>query len=142
MDQRNEELLSKFKQQLEKGDYTHTQDLFTNASLMPASRFFVSEQRTLVVIHQLLRGESIAGMNRKRRQMYNEIFVRVKYILHNEPERSIPNAVWRVVNSPAPEFYLTPGSARRIIYRLRRNKNNGNTNSAPRPIASHLISND
>lgn len=135
MDQRNEELLSKFKQQLEKGDYTHTQDLFTNASLMPASRFFVSEQRTLVVIHQLLRGESIAGMNRKRRQMYNEIFVRVKYILHNEPECSIPNAVWRVVNSPAPEFYLTPGSARRIIYRLRRKKNNGNTNSAPRPIA-------
>lgn len=67
----------------------------------------------------MLKGNRIESMNTKKREMYHEICRRVKRILEEEPGITLTEATFRVVNSPAPEFYLTPKSARAMIYRLR-----------------------
>lgn len=117
--QRNEELKNAFKAQLHLLGTIPTEELFTRAAKMPASRFWVSERRAAEVISKMLKGDMMFGMNRKKREMYVEILIRVKEEMHREPGITVTEATFRAVNSPAPEFYLTPKSARVIIYRIR-----------------------
>lgn len=117
--QRDEELLTAFRQQLRLLGEIPLQEIFTRAAMCPASRFWVSEKRALIVISKMLKGDRILSMNTKKREMFYEILRRVKDILKEEPGITLTEATFRVVNSPAPEFYLTPKSARAMIYRLR-----------------------
>ena len=117
--QRNEELKNAFKAQLYLLGTIPTEELFTRAAKMPASRFWVSERRAAEVISKMLKGGMMFGMNRKKREMYIEILIRVKEEMRREPGITVTEATFRAVNSPAPEFYLTPKSARVIIYRIR-----------------------
>lgn len=118
-EQRNDELLRAFRAQLSNLGELPLTELFERASHTPASRFWVSERRAMMVISKMLKGDTLDSMNPKRREMFQEIFRRVKRILEAEPGISLIEASFRVVNSPAPEFYLTPQSARTMIYRLR-----------------------
>ena len=118
-DERDRELLEAFKSQLHLLGSIETGKLFIRASEMPASRFWVSEQRAGVVISKLERGDKLERMNPKRREMFLEIYRRVRDIMEENPTIKRTEAIFRVVNSRAPEFYLTPKSARAMIYRLR-----------------------
>lgn len=117
--QRNEELKNAFKAQLYLLGTIPTEELFTRAAKMPASRFWVSERRAAEVISKMLKGDMMFGMNPKKREMYIEILIRVREEMRREPGITVTEATFRAVNSPAPEFYLTPKSARVIIYRIR-----------------------
>lgn len=118
-EQRNQELLKAFRQQLTLLGEFPLNELFTRASKSPASRFWVSERRAMIVVSKMLRGDDLKSMNCKRREMFFEIFRRVRRIMDKEPGITLTEASFRAVNSPAPEFYLTPKSARAMIYRLR-----------------------
>lgn len=117
--QRNEELKRAFQAQLHLIGEIPTEELFTRAARMPASRFWVSERRAAEVMSKMLKGDRLQGMNPKKREMYMEIFLRVREHLRREPCLTVTEATFRAVNSQAPEFYLTPKSARVIIYRIR-----------------------
>lgn len=97
-------------------------DMFALAAAAPCSRFWVSDERAAEVISALLSGKEFPDMVCQKRRMYDEILHRVKVILEENPGIPVAHAVLRVVNSPAPEFYLTPLSARTIIYRFIRNR--------------------
>lgn len=117
--QRDDELLKAFKSQLHLLGKIPLQDVFTRAAMQPASRFWVSERRAMIVVSRIMKGDRILSMNTKKREMYFEIYRRVKSIMNSEPGLTLTEATFRAVNSPAPEFYLTPKSARAMIYRLR-----------------------
>lgn len=117
--QRDKELLQAFRNQLHLLGSIPADELFTRAAMSRASRFWVSERRAAAVISKMLKGDRILAMNRKKREMYFEILRRVKEIIDAEPDITLSEAVFRAVNSEAPEFYLTPKSARVMIYRLR-----------------------
>lgn len=87
---------------------------------MPASRFWVSEPRAAAVVSSMLRGDDIPGMNSERRRMYEEIMRRVVILRDENPKMSLTRAVFNVVNSEAPRFYISAFTARSIIYRLQR----------------------
>ena len=89
---------------------------------MPASRFWVSEPRAAAVVGRMLRGCDFSDMFSERRRMYEEITRRVREIMDSEPGLSISSAVFRVVNSEAPRFYISAYTARSIIYRMNRAK--------------------
>lgn len=98
-------------------------DMFGMAAKRPASRFWVSEERAAQVISWMLRGvasDRIERMVPQRRAMFEEIFRRVCAMMEADPSLCMTHAVNEVVTSPAPEFYLTPKSARVIIYRIRK----------------------
>lgn len=118
-DQRNAELLEAFKRVLKTCNYRDNADYFYRAALEPASRFWVSERRALVVMKKIINGDSLDGMFAKRKAMFMEIYRRVQALREKNPKLTLFSAVFEVVNSPAPEFYLSPGSARVLIYRLR-----------------------
>ncbi len=117
--QRDKELLSAFKAQLHLLGTVPLQEVFTRAAMSPASRFWVSEKRALIVVSKMMKGDRIVSMNPKKREMFFEIYRRVKRIYDEEPGITLTEATFRAVNSQAPEFYLTPKSARAMIYRLR-----------------------
>ncbi len=117
--QRNKELLEAFKQELYQLGNISNDRIFSRAAHRKASRFWVSEQRAAVVVSKMLKGDRLLTMNRKKREMYFEIFKRVRILLEHNPHRTISDAVFEVVNSPAPEFYLTDKSARVLIYKIR-----------------------
>lgn len=77
-----------------------------------ADRFYISEERAC---RYLTTSEEPHVKSRKR--MIEEIRRRVNRIMEENPEMDMKEAVYEVVNSPAPEFYLTPGSIRVILNR-------------------------
>lgn len=113
---RNRELVSAYFESIRRLKSTEEQCCFRAAASSPASRFWVSERRATEVINKMMRGESIAKMSGTKRKMFVELFRRVREYIDTHPGSSVPDATFAAVNSPAPEFYLTPGSARVIIY--------------------------
>lgn len=115
--QRNEELKRTVRRMALSGECKSSDDIFSRAAGAPATRFWVGERRAYEVISGMMRGKSIDYMKPMTRRMYNEIYARVKRLLSLDSSIGLEEAVFRVVNSPAPEFYLTAGSARVIMSR-------------------------
>lgn len=120
-DERNRELVRAVTEQMTTGSgYMQLKDACRLAVLSPCSRFWVSEERAAIVMSQLSKGEDIDKIIRSptKREMYLEIFSRVKTILAKHPGMSIYDATFDVVTERAPKFYLTPASAKVIYYRI------------------------
>lgn len=116
---RNRELYHSFLHVLRTEREMPLRQMFGEAALRPSPRFWVSEQRAADVIGRMLRGDKLETMIGKRREMFEEIFARVKVLMNEHPELCMTHAVSKVIFQEAPEFYMTPSSARTIIYRMR-----------------------
>lgn len=92
-------------------------EVFAAVASSPAERFYISEERAyLLLLEKRLRGGWAVSLP-TRRAMLEEIERRVEAMLTVNPGLSLKQAVFNVVNSPAPSFYLTPRSVRTILYR-------------------------
>lgn len=81
-----------------------------------APRFFISEERA----YQMLRSPGARKDERalpSKKAMLKEIRKRVEALCKENPGMTLKDAVWEVVNAPAPSFYLTFTSIKTIIYR-------------------------
>lgn len=86
----------------------------------PCSRFWVSEERTMVVVSALDAGRPILDTMRPlKREMFQLIYDRVCIERSQNPTEPLFDIVMRVVNSPAPKFYLQPRCAMDIIYKIK-----------------------
>lgn len=87
---------------------------------MPASRFYVSEERAAAVVSQMMRGETATdGMRESKRRMYGELLRRVRQQMSKRPGASLVDLVASVIYEPAPEFYMEPATALFIMSRMR-----------------------
>lgn len=112
---RNEQLSGAFRARLGKG--WGVLEVFNQMTDVPAPRFYISEERAFRLVSLRRRkGRWPEGIIPTRRRMLNEIYRRVEAMMEADPALDLRDAVFEVVNSPAPSFYLTPGSIRRIIY--------------------------
>ena len=111
-----------FMEVLRNGGDMPLREMFGAAAARPASRFWVSETRAAIVIGAMMRGHEPERMYRKRREMFEEIYRRVREKMAADPALLMTHAVNQTVYEPAPEFYLTPESARSIIYRIRQRR--------------------
>lgn len=117
--ERNEDLLRAYR--LCETKTLYKQSIYAMTVLMPARRFWVSEERATAVISQMLRGKTtIRWMRPNKRTMFAEIYRRVLRLMQEKPSEPLAHLVFEVVNSPAPQFYLTPGSAKIIICKIKR----------------------
>jgi hypothetical protein len=117
---RNKDLLRAFHQQLLEVRHIYMPDIFRRVVAMPSARFWVSEERATVVISAMLQGKHISGMRGSKQEMFEEIYRRVLVIRQQQPKRTLPDTVAEVIHQPAPKFYMTPGTARVVIYRIKR----------------------
>ena len=96
-------------------------DVVRQAITRPASRFWVSSERAAWQMSRLERGLPLIDVTSPHlTEMYNEIYRRVKALRAKRPGLSLVEAVEEVVYSPAPRFYLTPGTAMVMICQAQR----------------------
>lgn len=97
-------------------------DLYQAIANAPAKRFWVSAERATVVVKKLLNGENLGYMRPGKRQMFLEIYNRVGKLKEKLPAATIEVLCARVIEQPAPSFYITPSTAKIIINGLKKKK--------------------
>ena len=110
---RDEAILGAYRRHADMCDHIRLVDMAEKVAATPCGRFYVSEERAKAVVSQLIKGnDATAGMNESKRRMFSEIHRRVARLRRDRPRSSLSALVSEVVNSPAPEMYLSP----RYIY--------------------------
>lgn len=117
--QRNEELRRALKRAILSPDSRSLDHSYELAVATPASRFWVGERHAADILNAMKRGKQLRNMKPKTRAMYEELYRRASAYLRKHPAASMAEAAFEAVNSPAPEFYLTPMSAKVILSRAR-----------------------
>lgn len=118
--QRNDDLMTVYHQTIVKAHYVRMPDIYEKVAASPSRRFWVSEERAAIVISQMMKGDKLKNMRPLKREMYNEIYRRVMRLREQNPDAPISQLVAKVVEQPAPKFYLTPGSAKVQICKIRK----------------------
>lgn len=122
---RDNELKEAYRRQMKRGGASSTAEIYENMVREPAPRFWVGEEHAAEVVSRMRKGETPVVLA-SRRRMYAEIFRRVERMLADQPGIPLIEAVVRVVNSPAPEFYMSAETARRQLRLiLRRSREEG-----------------
>ena len=119
-DQRNDNLMEVYHEIIVKANHVRMPDVYEKVANSPSRRFWVSEERATIVVSSMMRGDSLGRMRPLKREMYNEIFRRVMALRDKSPKMPISQLVAQVVEQPAPKFYLTPGSTKVLICKIRK----------------------
>ena len=119
--QRNDELMKAYRQAIADRKCIDIEQISNEIVKMPCTRFWVSEERAMVVIAAIIKGKNILKtMRNTKRKMFLEIHRRVIALMKGNTSMSLYDAVIKVVNSPAPEFYMKPRCAMEIIYKIKK----------------------
>lgn len=119
--QRNADLMRAYRHQIRKARHIRMREIGKAIVNMPASRFWVSEERARIVICSMLAGRDLPeNMRPTKCEMFSEIYRRVLELRKARPKASVYSLVTEVVNSPAPKFYMLPRSAMDIIYKIKK----------------------
>ena len=88
---------------------------------MPYSRFWVSEERAMLVISAIDRGTPVLDTMRPlKREMFEKIYERVCKLRKDNTYTCTAELVMMAVNSQAPKLYMRPRCALDIIYKIKR----------------------
>lgn len=117
--QRNDDLMRAFREQLALTSFVVMPEIFELVAESPAARFWVSEERAAIVISAMLAGKPLPRMRSNKREMFEEIYRRFLIERENNPKKSVYELVTKIVNQPAPKFYLTPRTVGEFIYRIK-----------------------
>lgn len=118
--ERDDNLMECYHELLRRAQFVRMPEIYSQVVDMPAKRFWVSEERAAIVVSAMMRGERLDNMRPLKQEMYNEIYRRVMEIREQHPELPISRLVAQVVEQPAPKFYITPGSAKVLICKIRK----------------------
>lgn len=118
-DARNRDLIRAYRQLVRESGRIYLPEICRKLVNMPSERFWVSEERASIVISDMIKGRSIEMMTPNKREMYEEIYARVMELRKENPDATVYELVSRVVDGPAPKFYLTPKSAKVIISKIK-----------------------
>lgn len=119
-EQRNDNLMEVYHEIIVKANHVRMPDVYEKVANSPSRRFWVSEERAAIVVSAMMRGDSLDRMRPLKREMYNEIYRRAMELRDKHPNMPISQLVAQVVEQPAPKFYLTPGSAKVLICKIRK----------------------
>lgn len=119
-DERNADLLRAYREEIHHARHIDVTTIFQRIVNSPSRRFWVSEERATIVVSRLLAGDQLTNMRTQKREMYQEITRRVRKLMDDRPGDALQRIVADVIRQRAPRFYLTPGSAKIILYRIKR----------------------
>ncbi len=119
--ERADDLMRAYDEYISTCSYIRMPELYETIVNMPSRRFWVSDIRAALVISSIMRGEDILShMWPSKREMYEEIYRRVCKLREEYPHLSISQLCSKVVRQPAPKFYLTPGSAKMMVCKAKK----------------------
>lgn len=117
--ERNRDLLRVYHEKLASATFIVMPVIFELVAQSPASRFWVSEERAAIVISAMEAGKPLLRMRDNKREMFEEIYRRYTVLRKQYPEKSTNELTARIVNQPAPKFYLTARTVGEFIYRIK-----------------------
>lgn len=116
--ERANDLMRAYDRYIAECDYVRMDEACGVIVNMPSRRFWVSEIRASLVVSAVIRGERVLeSMRPLKREMYEEIHRRVLQMRQAYPQMSISELCSEVVQQPAPKFYMSPGSAKIMVYK-------------------------
>ncbi|MBO7167748.1 MAG: hypothetical protein J6V61_03275 [Bacteroidaceae bacterium] len=116
LEERNSDLFDAYRTLLESVQFIDRTEISTRLVNMPSRRFWVSEERAAIVISAMMHKRDVPHLTPTKKEMFDEIYKRALVVMKENPHLSIYEVARIVVNQPAPKFYITPGSAKVIIY--------------------------
>lgn len=119
-EERDNDLMRAYIEQIDSCGEIFLPSIFKRVVKMPSKRFWVSCERASIVIAEMVRGNKLTSMRPTKRAMFEEIYRRVMNLKRMHPEKTISQLVFDVIQEPAPQFYLTPGSAKVIVCKIRK----------------------
>lgn len=120
-EERLEDLMRVYDKYISSCDYIRMPDVYKAIVNMPSHRFWVSDTRAALVVSAMMRGEAnLECMWPLKREMYEEIFRRVVELGKIYPDLKTSELCAIAVTQPAPKFYLTPGSAKILVCKARK----------------------
>ena len=117
--ERNADLMRVYRDRLAEASIIVMPVIFQLVADSPASRFWVSEERAAIVISAMAAGKPMPRMRSNKREMFEEIYRRYLLMREDYPDKSVYELVTKIVNQPAPKFYLTPRTVGEFIYRIK-----------------------
>ena len=118
-EERNKELIRVYREKLAEAEYVIMPKILEQVANSPCSRFWVSEERAAIVVSSMLAKKKLHNMRQNKREMFEEIFRRFLLLQRQCPKASIYELAIKVVNQPAPKFYMTPRTVGELIYRIK-----------------------
>ena len=117
--ERNNNLLRLYHQLISEVKFICSEEIYRKMADSPSDRFWVSEERALIVVLQIMKGDTLLGMGKNKRDMFFEIYRRATIMKQKYPTLSLTKIIFKVVRQPAPKFYLTEGSIKVIISKIK-----------------------
>lgn len=114
-EERNSELLKTYNRLISEADYIVPAVIYNKLVNEPSSRFWVTEERAAVIISKMRKGHSLERMHPNKREMFQEIYRRAMILMKQDATLSVLEVAMKVVNQPAPKFYICEGYAEQII---------------------------
>lgn len=119
---RNSDLMRAYRNEAEKAGSIFLPDLLQRVVNSPSARFWVSPERAAIVIARIMRGDELKEMRPLRREMFFEIYQLAMSLHQQQPDLPVSHLAEIVVHMPAPKFYMTPGSAKVIIHKIKKQR--------------------
>lgn len=118
--ERNEALLKAYREQIAAVKFVRLNEIGEKIVNSPAPRFWVSEERAAAVVSAIMRCKPVLEtMRPTKREMFEEIHRRVVALKELHPDWHLCQLVFKVVNSPAPKFYMEASSALERLFKIR-----------------------
>lgn len=118
--ERNDALLKAYREQVDAAGFVRLEEIGEKIVNSPSNRFWVSEERATAVVSAIMRGKPVLEtMRPTKREMFEEIHRRVVALKKKHPDWHLCRLVFKVVNSPAPKFYMEASSALERLFKIR-----------------------
>ena len=118
--ERNAALLKAYRELVDSVSFIRLNEIGEKIVNSPAPRFWVSEERAAAVVSAIMRGKPVLKtMQPTKREMFEEIHRRVLALKKLHPDWNLSQLVFKVVNSPAPKFYMKASSALERLFKIR-----------------------
>ncbi|WP_311561248.1 hypothetical protein [Prevotella bivia] len=108
--ERIESIMHIYDEYISSCEYIDTSYICKHIANMPAPRFWVSSIWASKMMYAMFKGSQLKNMLPSKREMFQEIFRRVKTLRKLHPNWTIKKCCEIVVEQPAPKFYLTAES--------------------------------
>ena len=119
-EERNKDLMSVYHKLLSSHPTIRLREIMVELVNTPSKRFWVSEERASIVISAMMRGVNQDSLSPMKKEMFTEIYRRVLEARKERTTAPLSDIIFDVVRQPAPKFYLTPGSAKVIVHRIKK----------------------
>ena len=115
--ERNADFIERYREIRNECYNTSIKDYVRITIKKPAKRFYIEKERAYDIIMMMENCVAFASPNPNKIRMYDEIYMRYKARMEQNPNALKSDVIEAVINEPAPEFYIGIHAAMKIVNR-------------------------